>query len=108
MPATFYAQNLAALKRLQPSNFTTQEQYDGDPYESVYLGTVFALDPCGRYHHAILSPNGLSSRCAAYWEALDKAADRLGGWIESGEGDPCNIYFCRALPEVEESDESVA
>jgi len=30
--------------------------------------------------------------------ALDRAADKFGGWIESGEGDPTDLYFCRYWP----------
>ena len=66
---------------------------DIEEYQTCYIGSFMSLDPCGRYHHAI-SPNGLSQRCERYWEALEKAAGRLGGWIESGEGDPTDIFFC--------------
>ena len=107
MSATFYAQNLAMLKRLQPSDFTTVESagYGEEPHESCYLGTVFELDPCGRYHHAMLSPNGLDARCVAYWESLEKAAEKLGMWVESGEGDPCDIFIGRSLPDTEDRED---
>jgi len=106
MARTFYADNLAMLRRLDASDFTRVESYDpgGDDYESCFLGTVFALDPCGRYHHAMLSPNGLTARCVAYWESLEKAAERLDMWIENGEGDPCDVFVCRSLPEREDDD----
>lgn len=64
-----------------------------ESYRSIYLGTVFSLDPCGKYHHA-LSPNGATEDCETYWETLEEAANELGGWIESGEGDPCDQFFC--------------
>ncbi len=73
---------------------------DIEPYKSVYIGSFISLDPCGRYHH-IISPNGVTNRCIAFWERLDKTADELGGWIESGEGDPTDIYFCMPIPESE-------
>ena len=28
-----------------------------------------------------------------FWEALDAIAESFGGWIESGEGDPCDTFF---------------
>lgn len=62
-------------------------------YRSVYLGTATELDPCGRYHH-VLSPNGYTSRCGRFWENLENVAQELGGWIEAGEGDPLDTFFC--------------
>ena len=99
MAQTFYAQNLEMLRHAQ----TQLEKVEGEenPYMSTYIGSYLSLDPCGRYHH-ILSINGLTSRCEAYWESLEKAATRLGGWIESGEGDPLDQYYCEACPEEPE------
>lgn len=56
-----------------------------------YVGSFFTLDPCGRYHH-MLSPNGITRGCEAYWEALEAEADRLGFSVEGGEGDPIDQY----------------
>jgi hypothetical protein len=102
MSATFYAQNLKYLRLCEPR----ADWVDGETaeYRSVYIGSYMTLDPCGRYHHC-LSLNGANSRCEAFWEALEKAADRLGGWIESGEGDPTDIYFCLPLEETSDEEE---
>lgn len=102
MARTFYAENLSLLRPITKDTmtFVSPEEYDGDGKFVEYLGSVMALDPCGRYHHC-LSPNGVTDRCERYWEALERAADRLGGWIENGEGDPCDVFFC--LP-ADESD----
>lgn len=70
------------------------DSIDGDEkYWTVFIGTYMMLDPCGRYHHP-LSPNGVTKRCIHFWETLEKIATDLGGWIESGEGDPCDTFFC--------------
>lgn len=106
MARTFYAHCLAGLRNCIPSMETIQPEQTCDheePFRSAYLGSFMALDPCGRYHHC-LSPNGVTSRCEAYWGALEKAADRLGGWIESGEGDPTDIFFCLPADEENEHD----
>lgn len=75
---------------------------------SFYLGSAMGLDPCGRYHHAI-SPNNPTTECSLYWKRLYKAAEAAGGWIESGESDPTDIYFCiegeEDLYEIEEEEE---
>ena len=68
------------------------QDYDGNHIKGAYLGTYMALDPCGRYHHA-LSPNGATDECLEYWETLEECADEIGAYITSGEGDPCDIYI---------------
>ncbi|MBW1953645.1 MAG: hypothetical protein JRI66_11280 [Deltaproteobacteria bacterium] len=94
MAATFYSQTLDLLRGYLGRMVLTVD-YEGRPYWSAYIGSYMSLDPCGRYHH-VLSPNGASARCERYWEALERAAEKLGGWIESGEGDPTDIYFCQS------------
>ena len=82
------------------------EDMDGNKILSVYLGSFLSLDPCGRYHHAP-SPNGVSSKCERFWGSLEAVASDLGGWIESGEGDPLDTFFCmNAEEETEEEDPS--
>lgn len=103
MACTFYAQCLRDLRDTL-GDTETVEGMDGEPYQSTYLGSYMALDPCGRYHHCI-SPNGVTGRCEAFWKALERAASRLGGWIEGGEGDPTDIFFnLPAIPAVEDEE----
>ena len=67
---------------------------DGDENRqerTLFLGTVFALDPCGRYHH-MLSPNGYTNKCGRYWESLERQLEKRGMWLTSGEGDPCDQF----------------
>jgi hypothetical protein len=70
------------------------------PRLSIYLGSFMSLDPCGRYHH-VISLNNLTDECEEFWENLDKVAEELGGWTESGEGDPTDIFFCMPAPAKE-------
>lgn len=63
----------------------------GDQERQVFLGTVFALDPCGRYHH-MLSPNGVTAKCERFWESLERQLEKRGMWLTSGEGDPCDQF----------------
>ena len=62
-------------------------------YYSYYLGSYMNLDPCGRYHH-VFSPNNITEKCEDFWENLEFAAEDIGGWIESGESDPTDIFYC--------------
>ena len=65
-------------------------------FARIYLGSVFSLDPCGRYHH-FLSPNGVTKRCEAFWESLDHQLEKRKLSLVSGEGDPCDCFIVRWL-----------
>lgn len=86
------------LKGLIPK----MEKVEGNDYEigymTIFLGSYLTLDPCGKYHH-FLSPNGATKKCEAFWERVEKAADEVGGWISSGEGDALDIFFCMPIEE---------
>lgn len=99
MARTFYAENLALLTSIVAGADAVREEEEDGTVDRWFVGTVFALDPCGRFHHAF-SPNGAGARCEAYWESLDKAADRLEGYIERGP-DPCDVFFQRSVEEGE-------
>ncbi len=86
------------LKSFIPDMIETESFMDDDKYLSVYIGSFMSLDPCGRYHH-ILSPNGITSRCERFWDNMDECASELNCWIESGEGDPTDIFLCKSINE---------
>lgn len=95
MARTFYAQNLALLRDIAAGASWAEPQEDGGTVDRWFVGTVFALDPCGRFHHPF-SPNGSTDRCDRWWGALGEAAARLGGDIAFGD-DPCDVFFERLL-----------
>ena len=70
--------------------------FEDGQYLSSYIGSFMSLDPCGRYHH-VLSPNGISDECVDFWESLESTAESMDCWIESGEGDPTDIYLCTGI-----------
>ena len=82
---------------------------DRDPHRQerqIFLGTVFALDPCGRYHH-MLSPNGATRKCERFWESLERQLERRGMWLSSGEGDPCDQFAGQSRDlEIEDDEEA--
>jgi hypothetical protein len=109
MAATFYAQNLELLRdfveNVQPGE--NEGEDDASPYESWYLGTVFALTPSGKYYTPWARSNVTDTEGARderWYDALEQAANKLGGWIESGEGDPLDLYFCRRIEGEEEEE----
>jgi len=88
------------LKGMVGSMELVEEYYGEEKKYSEYLGSFMSLDPCGRYHH-IFSPNGATSKCERFWNNLEECAGELGGWIEGGEGDPTDIFFCMPYNETE-------
>lgn len=86
------------LKGLIPKMEKVESTFHADAYKSIFLGSYLSLDPCGKYHH-FLSPNGVTKKCENYWQRLEKAADEVGGWISSGEGDALDIFFCMSIEE---------
>jgi hypothetical protein len=67
-----------------------------DNYQMNYLGSYMSLDPCGKFHH-FLSPNGIQKKCERYWDNMEKACNNLDIWLESGEGDGCDVYLCKQI-----------
>lgn len=94
------------MKQVLEKLIPEMEIKDGESYKATYLGSFIVLDPCGRDHHMI-SPDEITDKCEIYWCSLDRAAEELGGWIEGGEGDPIDIFFCMPVDEEEELEKQV-
>jgi hypothetical protein len=71
---------------------------DGDGFIGrSFLGTVMGLTPSGKVYMP-WSTNVTPAEAEEderFSVALEKAAAEHGGWIENGEGDPCDIFFCK-------------
>ena len=80
-----------------------------EPEGLDFLGTVFALFPSGKYYMPFACSNVTlreAHRDEEFGRALDDVAEKYGMWIESGEGDPCDV-FAGVSPEpieIEEED----
>lgn len=70
---------------------------------SSYLGSVMSLYPSGKFWMPWTTnqTNDDMDRDSRFGEALDEVASKHLGWIESGEGDPTDIYFMRYWPNEE-------
>jgi hypothetical protein len=65
-----------------------------------YLGSVMSLTPSGKFY-TFWTTNQTSDdvdRDTRWYAALEAVANKYEGWIESGEGDPTDLYFCRYWP----------
>jgi hypothetical protein len=68
--------------------------FDNEQTRAVFLGTVFALFPSGKYWTCWTSNATERERKAdlEYADYLLREAEKIGASIESGEGDPCDIF----------------
>jgi len=102
-----------AIEEIKTGKGYIYEDEEGDKIMSLYLGTVFNLFPSGKYYTPWACSNvELCPRCKGegcnfcgnlgsreafedeiFREELEKQAEKYGGWITSGEGDPCDIFF---------------
>jgi hypothetical protein len=65
----------------------------------AYLGKHWDLFPSGRYYAPWSTTYAWERRKdQAYAMALEAVANKYGGWIESGDGDPTDTYFGLFVP----------
>jgi hypothetical protein len=69
---------------------------DGKTVESSeFLGSVMTFAPSGRFYAPWSDvPGRVLSRDAAWFEALERVANKFGLAVEQGEGDPTDMYAC--------------
>lgn len=84
---------------------------------SAYLGNLLNMYPSGKYY-VPFACSGVTEEEAmldeGYREVLDQWADSNGGWIQCGEGDPLDLFFCwgnqegmlaKVMKEIEDANE---
>jgi hypothetical protein len=71
-------------------------QNPGSVYRSTFLGTVFSIFPSGKYYMPWACSNVTEEEAendSIFSEVLERVAGEMGGSVESGEGDPCDLFF---------------
>jgi hypothetical protein len=73
----------------------------GDVVATFYLGSILALSPSGKVYMPWSSnvTDKEAARDERWRSALEKALGKC--WLESGEGDACDLFVVRYLREVE-------
>lgn len=85
------------IKKAEEKNeFYIYENENGDNSESIFLSSFLDLDPCGKYH-CVIVPNEPLKKCERFWESFHRAAEELGGYITSGEGDYTDVFYERII-----------
>ena len=100
----FYWENIVRTAKAEP-----QEDFDnpGTMKGYCFLGTVFSIMPSGKFYTPWTTNQTRQDEIKdeAYMEALERAAEKYGGWIESGEGDPCDLFFVMSIETEKETEE---
>ena len=75
-----------------------------------YLGSVFSIMPSGKYYMPWCTNQSRAdeTRDGAFMEALESALESAGLWLESGEGDPCDLYAYCSVDAPETTDDCEA
>jgi hypothetical protein len=74
--------------------------YPGDVVATIYLGNILSLSPSGKVYMPWSSnvTEKEAARDERWRYALEKALGKY--WLESGEGDLCDLFAVRFLREV--------
>lgn len=101
--------NLAAIKAECEAN--AEPDPDSWPRNSeligrCFLGTVMNIYPSGKYYMPWCSNQTRAdeTRDKCYGAAFNGSFESAGMWIESGEGDPCDLFACCHVEALEEED----
>jgi len=85
------------IKEMKSNPDCLRSDEDCDEYYAIYVDTVFNLAPSGKYYTPwarsnVTDKEGLIDEI--WYEALQSVLCDKDLWAESGEGDPCDIFFC--------------
>lgn len=81
---------------LNPALYSIVELQNSQ-YGKLWIGSVFALLPSNKYWLSWAMGNVTEAGYiidSIFMDRLDRYAENHDGWIESGEGDPTDLYFC--------------
>lgn len=81
---------------------------DGETIGFCLLGSVFEIMPSGKYWTWWAYGNTSQHeriKDTAYSEALEKVASNHHYWIQSGEGDACDLFICKSIETATETEE---
>ena len=68
--------------------------HPGELVKQYFLGVVRLLCPCGQIGHAPSPPDEewVPQECYDFWTKLESDLSNFGIGLDSGEGDPCDIF----------------
>ena len=83
------------------NNCIVDDEFNDCKYASLYIGSSLSIYPSGKFYMPWACSNIENVREAlldeCYREALENKLESLDLWMESGEGDPLDTFFCKSL-----------
>jgi len=76
---------------------------EDDQYICVYYGDILYLNPSGKFY-TCWTTNQTDDDVEddqLFWDTINEIIEPLGLWVESGEGNACDIMICGAYVEPE-------
>ena len=77
----------------------------------IYIGTVFALYPSGKFYMPWACSNVTEAEAEkdeAWRERAESELEAIGASLESGEGDPCDLFVAQYRDKKEEDEACTA
>ena len=71
---------------------------EDETYLGQYIGTVFSLCPSGKYYTPFANSNVdimEATKDMYFYETLERLLNDKEYWLQSGEGDPCDLFVCK-------------
>ncbi len=98
---------LEAIKKECDSNKEEDNDNPGEMIGRCFLGSVFAIMPSGKYYMPWTTNQTRAdeTRDGAFMEAFEEFLESGGMWLESGEGDPCDMFAACHFDAPEETEE---
>lgn len=93
---------------LDSMDWEDREDGFGEQERRVYIGSVFGIMPSGKYYMPWACSNVTEEEANAdeeYRELIEEEASARGLWLDSGEGDPCDIFVGETRDKPEEDEE---
>ena len=72
-----------------------------EPVYGMYICSVFSLFPSGKYYTPWANSHVTAKEALqdeVFREALENVLYEKGLYMVHGEGDPCDIFFCKEIP----------
>ena len=99
----------AAILAECESNKEEDPDNPGELIGRCFLGSVLSIMPSGKYYMPWCTNQTRSdeTRDGAFQDALEAFLEDAGMWLESGEGDPCDLFACAHFDAPEDDTENL-
>jgi len=90
------------------NEYELENGYDDEAVSTLFLGTVFALTPSGKYYTPWACSNVTPKEALkdeAWQEAFEAVMESHDLFATGGEGDPCDIFICKHIDLPDEDDD---